>query len=99
VAHEPEVTDLKKSLASVASLTTLKGALVPAVKESPDVRVAVRVTPVSGVDSVTPVTTTWLVPAVIVPVVVPPIVPPPVFESVKPVLAETTAALLLASCD
>lgn len=79
---------------------TVKVALVPGVRVSPDVRVAVSVTPVPGVDKVTPDTTTWFVPAVIVPVVVPPIVPAfPFVVSVKPVFVTTFDARLPASCD
>lgn len=63
---------------------TMNGADVPGSNTAPEVLVAVRVTPVPAVDSVTPLTVIEDVPDVMVPVVVPPIVPPfPFVESAK----------------
>jgi hypothetical protein len=68
----------------------VKGALVPGDRLSPEVRVAVIVTPVAAGLSVTPLIVTVFCPAGIVPVVVPPIVLP-VADSEMPVAVLTLA--------
>lgn len=79
---------------------TLNAALVPAVRQSPPVRVAVMVAPVPAVASVTPVTVYTLVPASIEPVVVPPIAPAaPLVVRLKAVLVTTLLAVLVLSWD
>jgi hypothetical protein len=60
----------------LAAGSTAKGALVPAERTSPAVRVAVNSAPLPAVLKITPVTVTVFVPAFIVPVTVPLIAPP-----------------------
>src|SRR5664280_2783905 len=81
------------------ALLTVNVALVPGVIESPLVRVAVRLTPASATEYVTPVTVQELDPAVIVHPSVPPSAPVPVARvRATTVLATTFCAVLVASC-
>ena len=99
VGFEPPLTEVMASLEAAAAFT-VNGALLPAVRVSPLVRVAVRITPDSALVYVTPEIVTVLVPARIVPVSVPPRTPVPVFRlRVTFVLATTLAALPPAVCD
>src|SRR5664280_557777 len=100
VGLAPPLTLVIASLVGgTTALLTVNVALVPGVSESPLVRVAVRLTPASATEYVTPVTVQELDPAVIVHPSVPPSAPVPVARvRATTVLATTFCAVLVPSC-